>query len=117
MRIKNRSIVTAIILSLITGGLYGLYWFVCMTDDMALITRDNTTSGVKALIFVFLTCGIYAIYWNYKMGNATAVAIRARGEHSDDKGVLFLILAVFGLGIVNYCLIQDELNKWCNTEF
>ena len=29
-----------------------------------------------------------------------------------DNSVLYLILSLFGLGIVNYCLIQNDLNKF-----
>ena len=28
-----------------------------------------------------------------------------------NAGVLYLILGIFGLGIVNMCLIQDTINK------
>lgn len=31
--IKERSIVLYIILSIITCGIFGLYWFVCITED------------------------------------------------------------------------------------
>lgn len=30
-RIQRREIVTAIILSLVTCGIYGIYWFICLT--------------------------------------------------------------------------------------
>ena len=31
--VQERNIAVCIILSLVTCGLYSLYWFVCMTDD------------------------------------------------------------------------------------
>lgn len=32
------------------------------------------------------------------------------GINSSDNSVLYLILGIFGLGIVNYCIMQSELN-------
>ena len=34
----------------------------------------------------------------------------------EDNAVLYLILQIFGLGIVNYCLIQNDLNKLLNAK-
>ena len=34
------------------------------------------------------------------------------GQSGSDNSALYLILALCGLSIVNYCLIQDELNKY-----
>lgn len=116
MQIKQRSIIMAILLTIITCGIYGIYWFVVMTDDVATISHDESLSGVKSLVFAIITCGIYYYYWNYKMGQRLAEAKYQREAYSDDKGVLFLILAIFGFSIVNYCLIQDELNHWAVGE-
>ena len=33
------------------------------------------------------------------------------GEAPQDSSLLYLLLAIFGLSIVDYCLIQFELNK------
>ena len=35
-----------------------------------------------------------------------------KGQAGTDNSVLYLILVLVGLSIVNYCLIQDELNKY-----
>lgn len=36
--------------------------------------------------------------------------------NASDNSVLYLILAVLGLGIVNYCLIQSDLNDFATVE-
>ena len=33
------------------------------------------------------------------------------GKPIENNSVLYLVLSLFGLGIVNYCLIQSDLNK------
>ncbi len=110
--ITNRSIVTAVILSIVTCGIYGIYWFVCLTNEANQASGDtNATSGGMALLFTILTCGIYSLYWCYKMGERMATAGQRYGKPIENRSLLYLILAIVGLGIVNYCLIQDDLNK------
>lgn len=104
---KNRSIALAIIFSIITCGIYTIYWFVQLNDDVnRAANTPGDTSGLMALVLNIVTCGIYGIYWAYKMGNkldsCTAPASR---------GILYLILSIFGFGFINYILMQDTLNK------
>lgn len=36
---------------------------------------------------------------------------KKKGLMASDNSILYLILCILGLGIVNYCLIQNELNE------
>jgi len=107
---KERNIVTCIVLSLVTCGIYGIVWFITLTDDAARANNNPNFSGGKAFLFTLLTCGIYTIYWYYKMGKEIYNAKINRSMQANDKSILYLILGLLGLGIVNYCLMQDELN-------
>lgn len=106
---KNRNIALAIVFSIITCGIYGIYWFVVLTNDMnSLSTSDGfETSGGMALLFTIITCGIYGFYWSYKMG-AKLNEIHGKDESNQ---ILFLILQLFGLSIVNMCILQSEVNS------
>ena len=107
--VQNRSVATCIILSIVTCGIYGIYWFVCLTDDANTVSGDvNGTSGVLACVLTIVTCGIYGFYWAYKLGERID---RINGSQGGNSGVLYLILQFFGLGIVFHCLAQDALNK------
>ena len=46
-------------------------------------------------------------YWMYKMGEKCDQIKGVNGS----SGILYLILGIFGLGIVSYCLMQDTINK------
>lgn len=109
--IKERNIVVCILLSIVTCGIYGIVWFISLTDDMRYASGDQTLSGGKAFLLTLVTCGIYGYYWAYKMGKATAIAKANRGMPADDNSVLYLVLQFFGLAIVNYCIIQNDLNS------
>lgn len=110
----ERNIAMCIILSLVTCGIYGLYWFVCLTDDANAVAAsgdDVTASGGMALLLVIVTCGIYMYYWAYKMGEKLDNAKQQRGIESNSGSILYLVLCIFGLAIVAYALMQNDLNQ------
>ena len=110
--IKERNIAVCILLTIVTCGIYGIFWFISLTDDMRVASGDNSLSGGTAFLLTLLTCGIYGYFWAYKMGKAGALAKANRGIPGDDNSILYLVLQFFGLGIVNYCIIQNELNSF-----
>ena len=112
--IKERNVVTAILLSIITCGIYGLIWFASMTDDSNRISDEKTASGGTAILYTILTCGIYSFYWSYKMGRKLYNGGKKYGKDVPDNSTLYLILCIFGLGIVTDILVQTELNKFAD---
>lgn len=109
--IKQKNIALCIILSIVTCGIYGIYWFVCITDDMNTAMEEQGTTGVVALLFAFITCGLYTYYWAYKMGEKVDYIKSRNGVPSSNTGILYLILCVLGLSIVTWALVQNELNQ------
>ena len=110
--IQKREIAIAIILSLVTCGIYGLYWFACMTNDANKVSGEDSPSGGMAVLLSIVTCGLYSLYWVYKMGKKLNAAGTRHGRSVEDNSVLYLVLSIFGLSIVSWCLIQNELNKF-----
>lgn len=114
--VQKREIVTCVLLSIITCGIYGIIWFINLTDDVARLAEDNEFSGGKAFLFTLITCGIYGIYWAYKIGKDIYAAQTKRNmPGATDNSVLYLILDIFGLSIVTYCLAQSEVNKMADA--
>lgn len=110
--VQQRNIALCIVFSIITCGIYGIYWYVKLTDEAnSVATQNQTASGGMAFLFTLITCGIYSWYWMYKQGAKIDEAKAARGQASSNTGILYLILAILGLGIVSYALIQNELNN------
>lgn len=110
--VEKRNIGVYLILSIITCGIFAIYWFIVLTDDVKKASEDDDmASGGVAFLLSLVTCGIYRFYWAYKMGKNVAVAQENNKVTVTDNSVLYLILALFGFGIVNYCLIQNDLNK------
>ena len=110
--IERRNIAVCIVLTLVTCGIYGIYWIVCLTNDVNTVSGDvNGTSGGMVVLLTIVTCGIYGIYWAYKQGEKLDFTKNNRGIPSSNRGVLYLILQIFGFGIIAYALMQNELNK------
>ncbi|MFQ7078384.1 MAG: DUF4234 domain-containing protein [Christensenellaceae bacterium] len=66
---KKRNIALAIVFTIITFGIYGIYWFVCLTNDSnRMNSAEATASGGMAVLFTIITFGIYSFYWAYKLG-------------------------------------------------
>lgn len=108
--IQKRDLAIAIILTIVTCGIYGIYWFVVLTDETNHITNQTeATSGGLAFLFSIITCGIYYFYWSYKMGEKVDMI---KGTPNGSSSILFLILSIFGLGFVNYIIAQDAINNF-----
>lgn len=96
----RRSVALAIVLSIITCGIYSIYWFVVLNDEINDLTGDTTApSGLVAFLLSLITCGIYGLYWAYL-------------NRTSDSGVINLIIALFGFQIINLALFQDAVNRY-----
>lgn len=108
----ERNIAVAIILSIVTCGIYAIYWFIVLTDDAKRHSEDtNMLSGGISFLLALITCGIYGFYWAYRMGQIIAVAQEKNGVTVRDNSILYLILQIFNLGIINFALMQNDLNE------
>ena len=112
IKIPERNIVTNVIFTILTCGIYGIYWFICLTDDANIVSEENDTSGGMAFVLSLITCNIYGIYWAYRMGQKIHEAGQKRNIAVGDNAILYLILQFVGLGVINYCLMQSDLNKF-----
>ena len=107
----NRSVGLCIVFSIITCGIYSIYWFYKLTEETNRLSGDNTISPGLAILFSIITCGIYNIYWCYKMGKLIGVAQANHGLGSSDDSILYMILAIFGFSVIVYAILQSNINK------
>ncbi len=64
-----RSILAGILLSLITCGIYGLYWQYKQMETLNAWLKRDEYSFWQWFFFYLLTCGIYGIYYEYRMAS------------------------------------------------
>lgn len=106
MAIKERNIVTCILLSLVTCGFYSIYWIIMLARE-AVSVKDPADNGLlEIVLMLFLPfLGIFMAEKKFAEGCA------ARGIAHSDNSILYLVLGLFGLGIVSMCMLQNDLNK------
>ena len=111
--VQKKNIVTCVILSIVTLGIYALYWVAKLTDDAKTLAKDDNSlpSGGVVVLLTIVTCGIYSYYWAYKMGQILYKAGKENNlEDAKDNSVMYLIIEIV-FALINPILMQNEINK------
>jgi uncharacterized membrane protein len=108
-----RSLVVGILLSIITCGIYGLYWqYKQMKTLNAWLGRQDFSFWLWFFLSL-MTCGIFGIYYEYKLAKGIN---EIQENHSfrvnNDLPVICLLLAIFGIGVGSLAIQQFEINKF-----
>ena len=111
--VQQRSIALCIVLSIITCGIYSIYWIYVLNQDVSSVAGEEPqTSGGMVILFGLITCGIYWWFWLYKMGEHVQKIKSDNGLPAGSDAILYLVLAIFGLSIIDLALMQDTVNKY-----
>lgn len=100
---ENRSMFVVILLSLITFGIYGLYFTYSYARDMNIVCEGDgkKTGGLLAQIFLTLiTFGIYYYVWTYKVGERIRDNCQKNGVESPCTGGSLLLWDILGAMII-----------------
>ena len=116
--IRERSIPLSIVLTVITCGIYGLYWIYKLHEEANFLCgRREEMSPALVVLLCIVTCGIYQVYWAYTQGEKFRDEANMRGSReADDSPVLFLVLEVANYfvgvtSIIDKALMQDRINQ------
>lgn len=96
----NRSLVTYIVLSIVTCGIYGYYFLYTLARDVNIMCEGDgeATSGLVVFIVLsMVTCGFYALYWYYKLANRLAANAPRYGLNFQENGTTVLMWYLIGL--------------------
>ena len=96
---EDRSLVTYILLSLVTCGIYGYYFIYKIAEDTNVMCAGDgkSTSGlVKFILLSTITCGIYAWFWYYSLGNRLQENAPRYGLNFVENGTTVLLWFLFG---------------------
>ena len=120
----DRGLLSYIVLSIITCGIYGYYFVYKMAHDVNIACEgdDETTAGLVPFILLsFVTCGLYSFYWQYKLGNRLATNAPRFGLSFQENGTTILLWDIIGaflccLGpfVAMHILIKNS-NAICNA--
>ncbi len=111
-----RSILAGILLSLITCGIYGLYWQYKQMETLNAWLKRDEYSFWQWFFFYLLTCGIYGIYYEYRMASGiNEVQENNKLRVDTSLPATCVLLAIFGVGIASLAIQQHHINKFYNT--
>jgi hypothetical protein len=109
MKGEVRNPTTVWLLALVTCGLYGLYWYYTMGNELKNYLGKEDLNPVMDIV-IGLVCGLYMLYMPIKYGKIIQEAqMRAGVPNPEDQGVkflLFMFLCSYG-----YAKMQEELNR------
>lgn len=107
---RKRSIVSILLLSIITCGLYAIIVLYQLFSDINRECREYDSAGTDILLYI-LTCGLWGLYCYYKYPKKLARL------GCDDNSLLTVVLAIFGLSLISICIIQDSVNRYVEEQF
>lgn len=113
MKSGYRSIAVSIIFTIITCGIYNLFWnWYQMEACNELLGREEFKPGMVILLSI-VTCGLYFIYYQYCMGGIIVEIQRSRAVTPfENLPIISLFLSIFGMSIIVDAIHQNELNKF-----
>ena len=112
--VKEKSIGLCVVLSIVTCGIYGIYWLYTIAHDLNdLCESQNQEKGAEPGLVVVLsivTCGIYLLYYLWKAGKMVSSLTRSNGHHPSDDSIVLMVLSILQLSLVSYCILQSHIN-------
>ena len=116
--VKVRGPVWVAVWSLVTFGIYGIYWFYVSVKDLSEYGKakgydlgQNPMMSLLAVLIGWVLLLIPPIIAIYRFVKRTQQAQRLAGSRDQLNGWLYLIMCLVGLSFVAYGYQQSELNK------
>ncbi len=107
---QKKSVATVLILTIITCGIYGIYWVYKTAQDLeSEVGAGKFQPGVLAILCLFLGF-IGFILFGMTIDESLNKAREARGIAKVDNQLIYILLG-FLIPIVLVALVQSEINK------
>lgn len=120
----DRGLLSFILLTIITCGIYGFYFIYKMAADVNIACEGDgeETSGIVAYILLsIITCNIYQFVWSYKLGNRLASNANRYELSFQENGTSVLLWMSFGsllcgIGpLIAFNILIKNTNQICNA--
>jgi len=108
-----RNIALDLIFTIITCGIYGLYWQYKQMQALNGWLGRRDFDFLLWLLLSIITCGIFAMYYEYKMAKGiNEIQEQNNLRVAGDLPLICLLLAIFQLVFVSLAIQQLEINKF-----
>ena len=95
----DRSLLIYILLTIVTCGIYGLFFLHDLAKDVNEMCKDDGKNTQGLLVYILLsivTCGIYSIVWWYCVADRIGSAAFRRLGKNDFNGGTYLLWTLLG---------------------
>ena len=107
--IKKRNLLAQVLLTIITLGIYALYWFYQVSMEMKDATGDTQASPALWVVLFFIPFGgFYSVY------KFSELYEKFSAEHFN-KWLLFVLYIVFSPAV--WFIVQTDLNKRADLQY
>lgn len=107
--IEQKDIAAAIIISILTCGIYAIYWLYCIMKSIKVLKGEDESVAGELLCFIFVP--FYGVYWCYTRSDVLVSELKKHGITATTSKEGSLILSLLALGLVVYGIMQSDLNK------
>ncbi len=104
--IKKRNMLAQVGLMIITFGLYSIYWFYQISEEMKIVGKDPQASPGLWTVLLFIP---FANFWSYYKFSELYEKISS--DHFN-MWLLFVLWIVFAPAV--WFIVQSEMNKKAN---
>ena len=108
--INKRNIAICILWTVLTGGIYGIYWMYLLVKNIRTVRGKPSRCIGEVLCLIFVP--FYHLYWWYTRGEAIKQAFCKHNQNSIGNGFLYLVFAILGLNIVSMAIMQENFNSY-----
>lgn len=114
--ISERSPVMVAALSVLTCGIYYLFWMYQAETELRDALGDEEIKPGQDVLLTIVTCSIWSVYAEYRNAQKIHAALLSRDPYAKDQSevVLLLNVASYFIGMtwaVATYMLQEDLNK------
>ena len=95
-------------MSIITFGIYQIYWEYLLVKNTRAIQKDESSCTGEMLCLVFVP--FYSLFWWFTRGKIVKDKFAEHGYSAIGNEIAYLILDIFGLAIVSMAIMQNDFN-------
>jgi hypothetical protein len=106
--IKNRNMIVQVILTIITLGIYTIYWFYQISMEMKNIANDTYASPALWTVLLFIPFGAFYSYYKF------SELYERISVEKFNRWLLFVLYLVFSPAV--WFIVQTDLNKRADVQ-
>lgn len=114
MQLQKRNVAVYVILSVVTGGIFGLYWQYLLIRDTRSLKTGHTRSGDE--LFAMIIIPFYHVYWWIRTAKTAQTVLCRNGKAPKGKIWMYALFSLLFLDVVNAALLQSSFNATDGAE-